>query len=147
MGSRSYERTTLGNLGEIHNALGEFGQAAGLCEQAVAMCREDGDLHGEGFALVALAAAYHGLGRHEEAVAGYRQAQDHYQQIGARLLHGQALLGLGDTLRDAGQPAEARRSWREAVVILDEASPAEAGEARARLSQPAPGSSVAPSGQ
>jgi hypothetical protein len=45
----------------------------------------------------------------------------------------QALTHLGETHRAAGHVAEARKAWTEAVRLLTELGPAEAGDLRARL--------------
>jgi Flp pilus assembly protein TadD len=62
--------------------------------------------------------AYHGLGRHNQAVTSYQYALTLFQEFGDRYNEAATLDRLGDTHRAASNATAARNSWLASWQIL-----------------------------
>ncbi|MFI6316808.1 BTAD domain-containing putative transcriptional regulator [Nonomuraea sp. NPDC050556] len=88
-------------------ARGERPEAANWFQQAVAAWRSSGDLVGQATGLGNLARALSRLGRHGEALAAAREAEQIMRDLGGGQRHPDATYQLGIVLREAGRPQEA----------------------------------------
>jgi tetratricopeptide (TPR) repeat protein len=123
----------INSLGWCHFLRGDYAQSARMCEEALVLMRQmpsrlmlAGTLH-------SLGNAYNRLERHEDAVATFRECVERTRELGDRFYESQALIGLGDASRDAGDAATARAAWQEALDILEQLNHPTAPEVRAKL--------------
>ena len=70
---------------------------------------------------------------HAEATACYQQAIELHREVGSRWAAAETLGHLGDACHAAGEPAEARAAWEEALAILDDLRHPDADRIRAKL--------------
>jgi tetratricopeptide (TPR) repeat protein len=77
--------------------------------------------------------AEHHLGNFAEAAACYQHALSLFREYGARFDEADALTHLGDTHQAAGELAQAREAWQQALAILDDLQHPDAGQVRAKL--------------
>ena len=68
-----------------------------------------------------------------DAMACYQRAIEIDREIGSRRGLAETLGHLGDTRRAAGDPAEARAAWEEALAILDDLGHPDADRVRGQL--------------
>jgi tetratricopeptide (TPR) repeat protein len=115
--------------------LGHFEAAIATCHEALPKLTEAGLRAAEGAAYTTLATAYHGLGRYTEAVSYAERAVAIHRDDRDRALEGDALDQLGRIHRDRGDGKAAERSWRAAIVILDDLGHRDADTVRAQLQQ------------
>ena len=85
-GELAGEARTHGVLGEVHAALGEWTEAVREWRAAAAVHRRRRDVRGCARALGEVARAQYGAGRHEEARRACREALQHAQRCGDRVL-------------------------------------------------------------
>ena len=114
--------------------LGNFSEALGYCEQALAGLRELGPCLAEGSVWDTLGYIHHQRGDHQQAIACYRRLADLWGQIGDRFNEATALDTLGDVHLSAGDAGAARRAWAQALPVLEEIGHAGASRVRAKLS-------------
>ena len=81
VGNRRSEGTSLRNLGNAYDQLGEFGKAIGFYEQALVIAREVGNRRGEGTAFLDLAMAHEKLGDQAKATPLAQAALAIFEQI------------------------------------------------------------------
>lgn len=62
------EGNAVGNLGNVHNASGQYEEAIAYYKQALAIRQKIGDVRGEGSDLGNLGVAYKNLGQHAKAI-------------------------------------------------------------------------------
>lgn len=72
------------DLGDVYRMLGQMEQAEVYLEQALGICKEDGDRKGEGWALNRLRRVYSILGQRERAQQCYEQVLNIRREIGER---------------------------------------------------------------
>ena len=77
--------------------------------------------------------AEHHLGNFAEAVACYQRALSISRESGDRYHEAEALTHLGDTHQAAGELAQAREAWQQALAILDDLQHPDADQVRAKL--------------
>lgn len=106
-GDRRGEGNTLGNLGSVHQALGDPAAAITCHERSLGLARDIGDRHGEASALGSLGTAYLALGDAEVASSYYERSLGLARAIGDRRTEAGALGGLGSCCLLLGRCAEA----------------------------------------
>jgi DNA-binding SARP family transcriptional activator len=132
---RAGQAFALTNAAWYHMMLGHHRQALGHCRRALALHRQLGARYGEAHTWIGLGAVHHRLGSLKEAAACHRHALSMFRELGDRVFEATALTHLGDACQEAGRAAAARRSWQQALAILDELRHPDAGEVRSRLAQ------------
>jgi tetratricopeptide (TPR) repeat protein len=122
-------------VGWLHARLGNYQQASAFCRQALALQRHLGNPLGEAHCWDSVAYVGHLRGRYGHATICYRNALTLFRQLGDRYYEAETLTHLGDTRRAAGQPDDARETWRQALGILDDLGHPDAAQVRAKLLQ------------
>ncbi len=116
VGDRRGEGTTLNNLGNVLNDLGQAKQARAAFEQALGIFREMGNLKGEGWTLNNLGKTCSALGQQEQARTSLEQALLLRREVDPRG-EGRTLNNLGAVYARLQQPERARASYEEALRI------------------------------
>ncbi|MEV6368422.1 BTAD domain-containing putative transcriptional regulator [Micromonospora musae] len=138
-GHRTGQANALNNIGWWHAQAGRYEEALAYCGQALDLHHESGEnTHDEAVALDSLGFIHHHLGQHDRAVALYGQALARYRAVSSRYYETRTLTRLGELHLTAGDPALARRTWEQALAILDELTHPDADALRDRLA-PLPG--------
>lgn len=127
------EADALNALGWCQGLMGEHELAFQACEQALAIQREIGNRDGEAAAWDSLGFAYQSMGRAEEGLGCYLRSAGIFHELGDQLYEAVALEHLGDGYQELGRTADARRSWRQALSLLEAVDYADAAELRAKL--------------
>ncbi|MEH0422977.1 AfsR/SARP family transcriptional regulator [Streptomyces sp. B21-083] len=135
MGQRSGLAQVHNEVGWTHILRGDHVHALVECRQALDLHRHLDDVNGEAAASDSLGYAHHHLGAYERAVACYRHALTLYRLLHDKYLEADTLVHIGDSQDAAGDRAEARTSWRQALLILDHLAHPDAETVRRRLSR------------
>ncbi|MFF0387182.1 BTAD domain-containing putative transcriptional regulator [Kitasatospora sp. NPDC004615] len=98
-------------------AVGRPESARRRAERSLATFRELGDFVGQVHMLYARATALHGMGRYEAACADYRECLGALLALGARDRMPGVLVGLAESCRAAGLPAQALEAAEQALAI------------------------------
>jgi tetratricopeptide (TPR) repeat protein/transcriptional regulator with XRE-family HTH domain len=99
---------------------GRPGPAVAYCTEALALHRGVGNLRGLVNTHDSLGHIHRQLHNHIQAVAHYQHAAALSRRLGDRYYEASVLEYAGVAHLDAGDPQEADRTWRQALVILDE---------------------------
>ena len=75
----------------------------------------------------------HHLGNLAEAAACYQRALSLVREAGNRFYEAHTLTDLGDTYHSAGELAQAREAWQQALAIFEDLQHPEADRVRAKL--------------
>lgn len=134
--NRAGEGRALNIVGWYHARLSNHERAVAFCEQAVELCRELDDRLGEAAAWDSLGYAHRHLGHHQLALTCSARAIDLTEQLGERYRRAGALDNAGDTHLAAGDPRAARRSWQQALAILEDLRHPDADSVRRKLAGP-----------
>ena len=132
-GQRDGEANALNALGWYHALLGDHELALTACQEALTLLQELGDRHGEAATWDSLGYAHHNLGHLPEAVACYRHALDMTGELGDRTDEAATLGRLAETYCAAGDTRSARRTWHQALRILEDLGLPDADSIRAEL--------------
>jgi len=97
----------LDSLGSNYRALGETQRAIGLHEQALQICRDTGDRHGEGAVLGNLGRDYAALGDQHRAIDYYEECLTIVRKSRSKDQEGRALTHLGLAYIALGDPQRA----------------------------------------
>jgi len=123
----------LNNVGWYHSLLGDHRQALAYCEESLALREAIADRYGQAAAWDSLGYAHHHLGDNLRAITCHHNALRLIRDVGNRYAEATVLTHLGDTHEAAGRPAEARRTWQQALAILEELNHPDADRVRAKL--------------
>jgi tetratricopeptide (TPR) repeat protein len=104
-----------------------------FCRQALALNTEAGNRRLEGYVWDSVGYAEYHLGNLAEAVACYQRALGPYQETGDLFQEADTLTRLGDTHHAAGELAQAREAWQQALAILEDLQHPGADQVRAKL--------------
>ena len=133
LGLRTFEASVLRALGDICSALGDYGQALRLADEALAITGPDGEpmdsrftLHSRGLALI-------GLGRLDEGVACFTEAVRQFFTMGEQYEAADVLAQLGTIHLRNGNRGLARDCWLRSVRLLTELGHPDADDVRAKL--------------
>ncbi|MGY1497562.1 AfsR/SARP family transcriptional regulator [Streptomyces sp. QTS52] len=135
MGQRSGRAQVHNEVGWTHILRGDYTHALVECRQALDLHHHLDDVNGEAAASDSLGYAHHHLGAYERAVDCYRHALTLYRLLHDEYLEADTLVHIGDSQEAAGDNAEARTSWRQALLILDRLGHPDAESVRQRLSR------------
>jgi tetratricopeptide (TPR) repeat protein len=130
IGDKANEAITLNNVGWHHSIVGNYQQARAFCHQALTLSAESGL---GACAWDSLGYAEHHLGNFAEAAACYQRALSLSREFGDRLGDAEILTHLGDNHHAAGELAQAREAWQQALAILDDLRHPNVGPVRAKL--------------
>lgn len=114
----SSRANTLRCLGRAYHSLGQFEQAIGLYQEALAIARKIGDRYREGINLGRLGSAYHDLGESERAIKFLRESLTITREIGDYREEGIQLGYLARAHRALGQIDRAIVLYEEALAII-----------------------------
>ncbi len=123
----------LSAMGWYQLRTGVYPEAMDNCERALALHRDRADRIGIAITLDSLALGHRAAGDHRRAAAEYLEAIDGLRTAADGPFRAEALTSLGDTFRAAGDNASARRSWQQAMTILEELGQPSSESVRDRL--------------
>jgi tetratricopeptide (TPR) repeat protein/transcriptional regulator with XRE-family HTH domain len=132
-GIRAAMAEPLINLGELRQRQSRYDLAVEALEEALTIAQEMGDRGIEAAALNGLGTALRATGRLDAARARHASAQALAEKIGDRYELARAYAGIASVRHDAGQAADAQRSWGQALALYCELGVPEADEIRGRL--------------
>jgi tetratricopeptide (TPR) repeat protein len=118
--------------------LGDPQRAVDYCEQALSLLAARRDLFYEAAAWDSLGYARRQIGHHAQAIACYQHSLDLCRQLDDPDDRAVVLLHLGEVHHTAGDQDAARRTWQQALAILDDLHRPDARQARASLPAPKP---------
>ncbi|GAB3249319.1 AfsR/SARP family transcriptional regulator [Kineosporia babensis] len=132
-GSSVGRARALNNLGHTSALLGDYQAALEHAQTALDLHQELGDRHGQAAAWDSAALALHHLGRADESITAYQRALEMFTAQGNRYFAAMTSRHLGDVYRDQGRVALARRSWQQALDVLDDLDHSDAAQVREKL--------------
>ena len=106
-----------GNLGEVHNVLGQYPQALEFHEKHLEIAREIQDRQGEGQALGNKGEVLYNQGKYSEALIFHEQHLEITREIKDKLGESQALMHLGRVYLATGKPDQALEIHQESLEI------------------------------
>jgi DNA-binding SARP family transcriptional activator/tetratricopeptide (TPR) repeat protein len=128
--------TVFSNIGRLYQKLGDSDRSLDAFSHGVDVLRRSGDRYSEAVTRIGLGATLHRTGRAEQALAEYRGAESTLRELGlAERDLIEALCGAGETLDALDRPAEADRTWAEALAAAEQWLPQ---DLRDRLAARAP---------
>lgn len=107
-------------LALVHWSLGNFDEALGQANRAIALLRETDDITNYAFAITARAGILHTLQQYPEALAGYREASEIFDRLDYNMGRARALSGIGSAWLALGNLDEARRCHEESLRLAIE---------------------------
>jgi len=120
-------------VGWILAHLGQPDAALWYCRRALEMHREADCRSAIADTLDSIGYAYGQLGDFPQAIAHYEQAGEMLRLLGESHPEALSRLHLGDAQLAAGQPESARRTWEQALVLLQQVPGADTSEVTRRL--------------
>src|SRR5439155_13650067 len=132
-GNRTAEAMARDRPGTLHTMLCQPSQATHHHQQALAIFRETGDQHGEGWALNGVGEAAHAAGHPSDALAHHIAAHATATATGDRHQQARAHAGLARAHHTLGNPARARHHYQHALAMFTELDVLEADRIRAHL--------------
>jgi DNA-binding SARP family transcriptional activator/Tfp pilus assembly protein PilF len=133
-------------VASIENSVGWLYAHLGQCEEALVYCqrslkfqREIGHRAGEADTWDSLGYTHGRMNDYEQAAECYSQAVEAFHEIGDRYHEAGSHIGLGDAQLHAADPMAARKSWEQALAILESIPHPDAEQARERLRSLGPG--------
>jgi DNA-binding SARP family transcriptional activator len=123
----------LNNIGWLLAQRGEHEQALTYCRAALDLLTEVDDFHSQANVWDSIGYLNHQLGRHAEAIAYHQRALELFREVGDEFYVADTLVHLGSVHADTGDHEFARRTWLQALDILDELRHPDAEDVRAKL--------------
>lgn len=120
MASRRAESVCFGNLGNIHDSLGDYRRAIDFHKRALSLRRRLGDRQGEAEALGNLAISHKNLGRYKQALKFAKQALNIARGIGDRHNEAIQLSNLGAVYAVTNRYQQALEFYEQALFINQE---------------------------
>ncbi len=133
LGDRRREALDLSRLGLVCQIRGRSDAALGHLERSLALTRSLGARRDEGVALANLGLVYRGLDRPKQALSHYQRALVIHRAVGARRSEGIVRGNMGHVFLQQQQVAQAREAFEEAIALLGESFPVDAGVFRGSL--------------
>ena len=113
--------TTLHNLGEVSTKTGQYDQALARYMRALQLYRDAGDKHGAAMEGFSVGTIFGYQGRYGSAVSSKKQAVDDFRSVHEQTYWmGEALIGYGNALSEAGQLDQATKTLDEALKLARE---------------------------
>jgi DNA-binding SARP family transcriptional activator len=134
-GDQTGETGALNGVGWCHGLLGDYQRAREVSQQALDIYLTNGNRYGQSFTWDSIGYAEHHLGLYAEAIISYTRAIELHIELGQRVNEATTLGHLADTHLAAGDPELARRTWEQALTILDDLHHPDAADVRAKLRQ------------
>ncbi|ACU70477.1 NB-ARC domain protein [Catenulispora acidiphila DSM 44928] len=137
IGSTRQVASILGNIGDCHCRLGDFGTAETVIRRSLALFREIGDPQNLASSLCNYGVLLHEAKRLEESHATYSEALAASRKAGNRRFEAIIAFNRAEVCMDQDRPAEAEEDYRLALTAAQDADdrPTEA-EARRSLARP-----------
>jgi DNA-binding SARP family transcriptional activator/tetratricopeptide (TPR) repeat protein len=129
------QANALNAVGWSYARLGDYRMSISYTRQSLHLHQDLKDVLGTAHALDSLGLAHHCLSEYDQAVECYQQALKSFASRGDRYNEAGTLVRIGDSYAEAGDPAQARRSWLQALEIVDGEQPHKADEIRRKLAQ------------
>ncbi|WP_232838281.1 AfsR/SARP family transcriptional regulator [Streptomyces geranii] len=126
------QATVLNSLGWYH-AVRADPHALTYCRQALDLLTKTSDRAISAATWDTYGYAHHQLGQHGQAVDCYHRSLELYRELGDRLGEADTLTHLGDTHHASGETDKVRRTWQQALDVLDDLDHPNAAEVRTRL--------------
>ncbi|MGD1855839.1 MAG: tetratricopeptide repeat protein [Leptolyngbyaceae cyanobacterium] len=114
------EGYTYGNLGEVHNILGQYPEALAAHENHLAIARAIQDRRGEGQSLGNKGEVLYNQGKYSEALPFHQQHLEITRETKDRLGESQALMNLGRVHLATGEPDKALSTHQESLDIAQD---------------------------
>jgi DNA-binding SARP family transcriptional activator/tetratricopeptide (TPR) repeat protein len=140
------EALALNSVGWYHALLENYSEALSYCEQALELCVKLDFRLAEGHTWHSLGFVHQHIGQSARALTCYGRALDIYRQLTDRYNESRVLTDLGDACHAAGDLPAARRSWRNALAILDDLDHPDGDQLRTKITCTAAGTGGSPSG-
>ena len=128
MGDRSQEATTLNNIGQVYDDLGEKQKALDYYQQALPLSQTVGDHAGEAVSLHNIGFVYHALGEKQKALDYYQQSLSLQKAVGDRAGEAETLNNIGTVYISLGEKQKAL-DYLQQSLSLRKAVGDRAGEA------------------
>jgi tetratricopeptide (TPR) repeat protein/transcriptional regulator with XRE-family HTH domain len=123
----------LNAVGWALTSTGEHDQALECCQEAHQLCEQTGN-RGLGADVIGTMGIVHlNRGDYDLAIARAREAVAAFRDRGQTTPEAEYLIVLGDALRASGDTGGARRTWRQALRMLDDTNHAMADGVRTRI--------------
>jgi DNA-binding SARP family transcriptional activator len=130
IGHKHAQAVALGNVAWTRALLGDYQQARGLCDQALALqdtCDYEHPIRDT------LGYIEHHLGDFAQAAAHFKHALSLCRDQGDRRTEATILDHVGDARHDAGEIPQAREAWQQALAIFDDLQHPDAEKVRTKL--------------
>jgi len=137
IGHEHAQARALANIAWCRALLGDYHRARGFCDQAMALLAKVGGR--EYHVWDTLGYIEHHLGDFAQAAAHFEHALDLSRDHGDRLVEGSVQSHAGDALQDAGELAQAREAWQQALAIYDDLHHPDAEKVRTKIASTAEG--------
>ncbi|GAB3882969.1 BTAD domain-containing putative transcriptional regulator [Kibdelosporangium lantanae] len=136
-GHEQGQSKALSGMGYCHALLGNYREALTCCQRSLDMFDDAlGASTSKADTLDTIGYVYHHLGDHAQAVAYYQRCLVLGQESQDIMTQGTALARIGDVHWDAGELAEARQAWQDALAVLGDVNPPDSVQLRAKLARP-----------
>ncbi|MEU5942494.1 tetratricopeptide repeat protein [Micromonospora sp. NPDC047548] len=136
------ERLSLANAlsaaGWEHAQLGDYERARDLCRQVLPVFEELGDRNNQSSTWDSLGFALQKLGQNEDALDCFSRSLEIAREVGERYGEATALTHRADAYAALNDLPSARRSWQQALAILEDLDHHDAEAVRRKLASPEP---------
>src|SRR5262245_15344913 len=116
-GDRRLEGSTLSNIGEVYQLIGEMQKALEKYNEALPLMREVGDRMGEASTLSNISSVYLLLGDTRKALEKYNEALPSIREVGDRMGDGSTLSNIGVVYLSLGEMQKALEKFNEALPL------------------------------
>jgi tetratricopeptide (TPR) repeat protein/transcriptional regulator with XRE-family HTH domain len=133
IGHKAGEVEALNLVGWYQSQLGNHGHARACCRRALTLNAETGNRRIEAALWDSLGYAEHHLRNFAEAATCYQRAHGIAREVGDRWGEAESLTHLGDTHHATGDLPLARKTWEQALAVLETLGHSAADKVRAKL--------------
>jgi CHAT domain-containing protein/Tfp pilus assembly protein PilF len=116
-GDRWDESTTLSNIGEVYQLMGEMQKALEKYNEALPLMREVGNRMGEATTLSNISTVYWSLGETRKALEKYNEALPLIREVGDRMGEASTLSNIGVAYLSLGEMRKALEKFNEALPL------------------------------
>ncbi len=117
VGNKASVGTTLNNIGEVYNSLGEYPKALDYYQQALAIHKQVGNKLMEGTTLHNIGLVYENLGEYTLSLDYYQKSLAIKKQIGDKVGEGTTLNSIGEVYNNLGEYPKALDYYQQALAI------------------------------
>jgi DNA-binding SARP family transcriptional activator/tetratricopeptide (TPR) repeat protein len=127
------EAVALNSVGWFYALLGTYAEASRYCTSALELAEQLGHRMAVGNAWHSLGFIHQQTGDLGQAADSYRRAIEIFRQVSDRHSEATALVDLGQVSLASSDPAATRRTWQQALAILDDLDHPDGDQLRAQL--------------